>query len=1278
MAHEKERKSVLPNLPLKAKVKSDHLSFREPGNKAAKTRCQQLNDTISSLEKEEDGLKKEQAEKRTAFRKLIDDSGQNHTLPARSPQYQNDKLYKKIRVLLQATKTALYAVTDSGNMSETTRKQDAERLENIRKDRSTGKEELDMFKRRLKHLASKRGKMEEELQEQKKYEEKLKERPWEVIAEDPQELEEEENVGLADGRKEKDELEEGSNLNASDTGPDARGRMNGLELGGDIRDREESSSQARVRQKTKNDKDVKRKQETEKMIIQRLLNETREKKEDLVDSIEEVKEDISNYMEREKKMEKSLEEMESTERGLQTKGKQAIRGYEDEGDDFQATNDEENDSEKKLQEWLQQEEREQALYNAQADLQNMVYKSSMTRMSQSRKPRWVSAGLGDDKSEERGQLRLMEKILEDAIAFEAKITEFRHLRDKISRVRDFRVILKKEHALEQRWIDLARKQVSSSSGVDHASTGKGHLSAKDHLSGNHLEEHKIYKPLKPGEVRLVLLMPAPKGCEHYPLVCALDTRKWESKGAKAEYAALSYFWGTDDSYGRLFLLRMGQERRWDPDNWGTTTKRAICIPVRENLFRALLRLRRNDSPVALWIDYLSINQADTKEKTDQLGNMVDVYHKAKNVCVWLGESDRDGRSDDAMDFIPTIMDFAVLDRYAKDKQQAKRWYALAELMRDRWFSRRWVVQEISLARSATVHCGGMMVQWSDFADAVSLLASNQDSIQNLFDFSQWREGPSTLGDVESFGAHILLEATSKLFLRTASGGIRTPITNIEALVTSLKTFDTSDRRDLIYSIVSIASDTSRNSSIYTVQPAKERDFPVDYSRSEIQVFQDFTWFCIESSRSLDIICRPWAMPARDEKGALVDMPSWIPLLSDSEYGAPDEVYSGRENGENLVGPYGSPRYSASKKIPCKVELGQGRAADLKEKSPLVPVIDAPVNGDGGHGRSLLASGFKLAQIDKVAARNTGGVILQEPLRMGSWEGIGKSDDSVPDKIWRTLVADRDPKGDIPPSWYQRACLRCLEVADTFNNGDINVGELLQGHSEMLRKYLTRVRSITWNRSFFTATMRHPDGENGRTEPRGGPEENLDGGEPAEVMETVNGTGTRELSGPHGAKVSSDTAEESENGFLIPDEARSYNTEDELGSGDSEEAVENADADDQDLASEKLETPGSERDESLESGSEDGSDSASEKGETRSSVAEKDDYELFGLGPPRMKEGDFICILYGCSVPVVLRAREQGCYRLVGEVYVHGKMDGEGIEDFDENKTWGKEETFEIQ
>jgi hypothetical protein len=50
-------------------------------------------------------------------------------------------------------------------------------------------------------------------------------------------------------------------------------------------------------------------------------------------------------------------------------------------------------------------------------------------------------------------------------------------------------------------------------------------------------------------------------------------------------------------------------------------------------------------------------------------------------------------------------------------------------------------------------------------------------------------------------------------------------------------------------------------------------------------------------------------------------------------------------------------------------------------------------------------------------------------------------------------------------------------------------------------------------------------------------------------------------------------------------------------------------------------------------------------------------------------GDLVCILFGCSVPVILREitgklrkpRDGRVYHeLIGEAYIHGKMDGEAL------------------
>jgi hypothetical protein len=58
-----------------------------------------------------------------------------------------------------------------------------------------------------------------------------------------------------------------------------------------------------------------------------------------------------------------------------------------------------------------------------------------------------------------------------------------------------------------------------------------------------------------------------------------------------------------------------------------------------------------------------------------------------------------------------------------------------------------------------------------------------------------------------------------------------------------------------------------------------------------------------------------------------------------------------------------------------------------------------------------------------------------------------------------------------------------------------------------------------------------------------------------------------------------------------------------------------------------------------------------------------------IAPPGMKEGDMVCLFMGAQVPFILRpllasgvegsGKEQS-YALVGECYVHGMMDGEGL------------------
>ena len=63
----------------------------------------------------------------------------------------------------------------------------------------------------------------------------------------------------------------------------------------------------------------------------------------------------------------------------------------------------------------------------------------------------------------------------------------------------------------------------------------------------------------------------------------------------------------------------------------------------------------------------------------------------------------------------------------------------------------------------------------------------------------------------------------------------------------------------------------------------------------------------------------------------------------------------------------------------------------------------------------------------------------------------------------------------------------------------------------------------------------------------------------------------------------------------------------------------------------------------------------------------------GIVRKDVRPGDSICIIHGCSVPVILREHQDhyGC-KVLGECYVHSMMDGEAIvyqRDNDIKTTW---------
>jgi hypothetical protein len=209
--------------------------------------------------------------------------------------------------------------------------------------------------------------------------------------------------------------------------------------------------------------------------------------------------------------------------------------------------------------------------------------------------------------------------------------------------------------------------------------------------------------------------------EHGPIECNIfdyDLSKGSSSGHI--YEALSYCWGSN---ARSELMILNGE----------------SALVTRNLHTALLHLRDRQLQRTLWVDALCINQDDTDEKNRQIPLMRTIYAQATHVVVWLGEGWEDG--DKALVGIQCLAKGAGSSHV---NYEAYRDASLRLLGRE-WFRRIWVryipvstyatnhpiqvLQEIGVARSIYVMCGGVRVSGHIFCEGLSGLRIPQN-LQN--------------------------------------------------------------------------------------------------------------------------------------------------------------------------------------------------------------------------------------------------------------------------------------------------------------------------------------------------------------------------------------------------------------------------------------------------------------------------------------------------------------------------------------------------------------------
>lgn len=285
------------------------------------------------------------------------------------------------------------------------------------------------------------------------------------------------------------------------------------------------------------------------------------------------------------------------------------------------------------------------------------------------------------------------------------------------------------------------------------------------------------------------------GLECNLLVCKLGRSSTESFEKAEAYDALSYTWGSQQSsFSKIKIIA----------NNTTST-----LPIGKNLDAALRQLRDEMEPGKdfrdIWVDAICINQADKEEKSVQIPLMRDIYNDAACVRVWLGPEE--GNCARAMDFMRECTDTERFDDHIRDAIATPLWDAVSALMRRPWFSRRWIIQEIALARKAEVHCGTKKLAWREFACVIGMLADHQPQLRKLFRESSYHKNhPDYLGDLSELGAIRLADLADNLLLKDTTGKIDGRSLSLEALVASLTAFEASEPHDVIYAILWLAND----------------------------------------------------------------------------------------------------------------------------------------------------------------------------------------------------------------------------------------------------------------------------------------------------------------------------------------------------------------------------------------------------------------------------------------------------------------------------------------
>jgi hypothetical protein len=357
-----------------------------------------------------------------------------------------------------------------------------------------------------------------------------------------------------------------------------------------------------------------------------------------------------------------------------------------------------------------------------------------------------------------------------------------------------------------------------------------------------------YEPLKEGQIRLIKLHPAANRsdnikCSIFPTFLKKDDAP--RSDTDLQYEALSYFWGKAKDTQPILLE--GQE-----------------FKVTINLNSALRHIRLSDAERILWVDAICINQANKKERTEQVTLMGRIYRNASCDLLWLGEDT--GLDPAVIELLKLKFDpndeatknasiERVMDSLRHTQSGDNLWDQLHKILGepDVW-TRIWIVQEVLLAPDVKVIYGFEQFPWSTM-EAISTCRTRRAI--------EIRETTSLSVSMHNNASLQILDSRDDFL----SGKLN----SLTEAVDTFGFFAASEDRDKLFALLGLLKEEYR--------------FEPDYETPAAKVYSGITKNYIRKTGDLRILTSDlvYAAPAEGKDV----LPSWVPKFN-TKSGIPSE------------------------------------------------------------------------------------------------------------------------------------------------------------------------------------------------------------------------------------------------------------------------------------------------------------------------------------------------------------------------------------------------------